>query len=71
MQWATIARVVVQIPHAVMTQAAQPLIRPWPSVLRATIRPTVPPPPVRPSTVRVNRWNVPKSSAQVLPQWRF
>ncbi|EFX72095.1 hypothetical protein DAPPUDRAFT_326474 [Daphnia pulex] len=55
-----IARVVGPVPHVAIPHAAQPSVRPRPSVARATIRPTAPP-PVRPSTVRgtLNRSTAP------------
>jgi hypothetical protein len=57
-----IARVAVPVPHVAIPQAAQSSVRPRPSVpARGTIRPTAPPPPVRPSTVRgtLNRSTAP------------
>ncbi len=46
------ARVAGPVPHVAISQAAQPSVRPRPSVARATIRPPAPP-PVRPSTAPI------------------
>lgn len=47
--------------HEGMPQATQTSVRPRSSVARSTVRPTAPPPPVRPSTFRrtLNRSTAP------------